>query len=196
LINWRATLLHTSNYASYALPLAGGVLSGALTINNTLRINSTEFGANQGYIYFGDGTLDRWIGYNGTTYQLRTEGANNTIIHSGNYNSYTPTLTGAGASGAWGISITGNASYLASNGGNQADQLQYWNAYNNASLNPDTSYWYGIRMAHGDAETYYNATLAISFFADVIKFRRKAGGVNADWQTLWHTGNDGFGFRA
>lgn len=33
----------------------------------------------------------------------------NTILHSGNYNSYAPTLKGVGASGTWGISITGNA---------------------------------------------------------------------------------------
>lgn len=32
-----------------------------------------------------------------------------TLLHSGNYNSYSPTLTGTGASGTWGISITGNA---------------------------------------------------------------------------------------
>ena len=31
------------------------------------------------------------------------------ILHSGNYNSYAPTLTGTGASGTWGISISGNA---------------------------------------------------------------------------------------
>lgn len=31
------------------------------------------------------------------------------VIHAGNYNSYTPTLTGVGASGTWGINITGNA---------------------------------------------------------------------------------------
>lgn len=31
------------------------------------------------------------------------------ILHSGNYTSYSPTLTGSGASGTWGISITGNA---------------------------------------------------------------------------------------
>jgi hypothetical protein len=30
-------------------------------------------------------------------------------LNSGNYNSYAPTLTGGGASGTWGISITGNA---------------------------------------------------------------------------------------
>ena len=31
------------------------------------------------------------------------------ILTSGNYNSYAPTLTGTGASGTWGIDITGNA---------------------------------------------------------------------------------------
>ena len=32
-----------------------------------------------------------------------------TVLHSANYNSYAPTLTGTGASGTWGINITGNA---------------------------------------------------------------------------------------
>ena len=31
------------------------------------------------------------------------------LIHSANYNSYAPTLTGTGASGNWGINVTGNA---------------------------------------------------------------------------------------
>jgi hypothetical protein len=31
------------------------------------------------------------------------------LLHAGNYNSYAPTFTGTGASGTWGISITGNA---------------------------------------------------------------------------------------
>ena len=34
------------------------------------------------------------------------------VLHSGNYNSYAPTLTGGGASGTWAISITGNANTL------------------------------------------------------------------------------------
>jgi hypothetical protein len=46
----------------------------------------------------------RWrAGYQGTWYTWRQ------ILHSANYNSYSPTLTGTGASGTWGISITGNA---------------------------------------------------------------------------------------
>jgi len=32
-----------------------------------------------------------------------------TLLHSGNYNNYAPTLSGTGATGTWGISITGNA---------------------------------------------------------------------------------------
>ena len=36
-------------------------------------------------------------------------GSGNTVLHSGNYNSYAPTLTGGGASGTWGINITGNS---------------------------------------------------------------------------------------
>ena len=37
-----------------------------------------------------------------------------TFIHSGNYNSYAPTLTGTGASGTWNISISGNAATASS----------------------------------------------------------------------------------
>jgi len=33
----------------------------------------------------------------------------NQVLHAGNYNSYSPTLTGGNASGTWGINITGNA---------------------------------------------------------------------------------------
>jgi hypothetical protein len=32
-----------------------------------------------------------------------------TLLHSGNFNSFSPTLTGGGASGTWGINVTGNA---------------------------------------------------------------------------------------
>jgi hypothetical protein len=41
-------------------------------------------------------------------------GTLHTVLHSGNYNSFAPTLTGGGASGSWGISITGNAATASS----------------------------------------------------------------------------------
>lgn len=39
-------------------------------------------------------------------------GAWRKLLHDGNYNSYAPTLTGGGASGTWGINITGTAAGL------------------------------------------------------------------------------------
>lgn len=35
----------------------------------------------------------------------------NVVLHSANYNSYAPTKTGGGASGTWGINVSGNAAY-------------------------------------------------------------------------------------
>lgn len=47
------------------------------------------------------------IGWNELTYD------NKPILHSGNYSSYTVTKTGGGASGTWGINITGSAGSVA-----------------------------------------------------------------------------------
>jgi hypothetical protein len=38
-----------------------------------------------------------------------------TVLHDGNYNSYAPTLTGTGASGSWGISVTGSSASCTGN---------------------------------------------------------------------------------
>ena len=40
---------------------------------------------------------------------------NNQALHAGNFNSYSPSLTGNGASGTWGINITGSAGSLSTN---------------------------------------------------------------------------------
>ena len=50
-----------------------------------------------------------WIGFARQAYDSAAWGTIRTILHSGNYNSYSPTLTGTGASGTWGISVTGSA---------------------------------------------------------------------------------------
>ena len=45
------------------------------------------------------------------------------LLHDGNYNTYSPTLTGTGASGVWPISITGNALYATSAGSSNTATL-------------------------------------------------------------------------
>ena len=58
--------------------------------------NAHEIAFNNNGIFRRNGATNTW----GSWYKL---------IDSGNYNSYSPTLTGIGASGTWGISISGNA---------------------------------------------------------------------------------------
>lgn len=71
----------------------------------------TWMGGDRNYIYYSSasplriGSSAGYVEFNGST--LNAGG--NTVLHAGNYNSYSPTLTGTGASGTWGVSITGNA---------------------------------------------------------------------------------------
>ena len=57
----------------------------------------------------GNGTLYFRQGYNGSW------GTWLTMLSSANYNSYSPTLTGTGASGSWGISVTGSSASCTGN---------------------------------------------------------------------------------
>lgn len=79
------------------------------------RINNLNDGC---YISFGErpsqGTFTTEktlkIGDNGIQYSDDGGSSYKEVLHSGNYNTYSPSLTGAGASGSWGIDITGTAS--------------------------------------------------------------------------------------
>lgn len=59
---------------------------------------------------------------------------NGTALDSANYNSYSPTLTGGGASGTWGINITGNAATVSSITSGQVTGALGFTPYN--STNP------------------------------------------------------------
>lgn len=77
---------------------------------------------------------------------------------------------------------------LSSYRGSNSSSLQYWYGVND-ELNPNTDYWYSLRMGRGDADTYYSAQLSFNFFTDIIKFRRRGGGSLTPWVELYHTGN-------
>lgn len=90
----------SSHIHSY-LPLSGGTISGILTIKAD-GYPLIEFKA-------GDTTYG-YYGFSSTGIAAIWDTKNwQTLLHSANYNSYAPTLTGTGASGTWGISISGNA---------------------------------------------------------------------------------------
>jgi hypothetical protein len=216
-------LLAAGNYTSFNAHLRALGGNDAMDFN-TLEYNSMYYAyiqnsANKppsyGYAYGTILTFDPGVGTAGRAQMYISHAGNDLCFRGGwngndswqtwnrtltdqNYNSYSPTLTGGGASGTWGISITGNAAtasnasnswQLGSDTGSKSNALQYWQLVGDNTLNPSTEWHYAIRMSHGDAATYYSATLALSFFSDTFQFRRKTGGTNQSWRTIIHDGN-------
>ena len=138
------------------------------------------------------------------------------MLTSGNYNSFSPTLTGTGASGSWGISVTGSSASCTGNsatattattatssgcvnsdtGNVGGSRLQYWQVSGNTTLNPDTEWYNAIRMGHGDPVTYYSNTLAVkmtgSNLGDIYT-RTTTNGTAGTWNRFWNNNNDGAG---
>lgn len=118
------------------------------------------------------------------------------VLTHRNYTNYTVTKTGGGASGTWGISITGNAAtattaqYLASN--SRMDYgwngLNYFNIYGTAGTavkannTPTTAWWHILRFNHANSSGYYT-DLAVPFNANSLYYKRVAAGAlaNGKW---------------
>ena len=102
-----ATAGHTHAY----LPLSGGTLSGGITFkyganttNQVIQFSSTDSSDPQ-TVYLG---IRRPLSSYGPCYK-DNNGNWYDLIHSGNYTTYTVKKDGTGASGTWGINISGNA---------------------------------------------------------------------------------------
>ena len=120
------TLIHSGNIGSQSVNYATSA-SNADTVDNEHASAFAHIGAHNNLMASGNEFTFALSGFSGNVYiNYRTAGGYNgnitgydfyngaggllgTAIHTGNYNSYSPTLTGSGASGTWGISITGNA---------------------------------------------------------------------------------------
>lgn len=57
---------------------------GTLVANSFLRVINPDL-PQTGYIYYGDGTQDRWIGYDGTSFVLKAVTGIHYLWHSGNF---------------------------------------------------------------------------------------------------------------
>jgi hypothetical protein len=134
-----ATTATTATQVSNSLTLAtsGTGLSGSASFNGasaqTFTVTSNATSANTASTIvardssgnFTAGTITAALSGNATTATSATSASNSTttsqtnfsnltigssqVLYAGNYNSYAPTLGGTGASGTWGISISGNA---------------------------------------------------------------------------------------
>lgn len=95
----------------------------------------------------------------------------NSILHSANYNAYAPTKTGGGASGTWGIDVTGYSKRLYFNQSAAVANTLMTNAglyYNQVSSSTDTGYPsdYGhvIRLQRGVSTTLSSSQLVLDLF--------------------------------
>ena len=97
-----------------------------------------------------------------------------TVVTSGNYNSYAPSLTGGGASGTWGINITGSS---ASCTGNAASATTTDNINGRAFYNRDSGNALG-------QDSYTNN--GVGYVNSVSLFGQTDGGIyTSAYSTSW-----------
>lgn len=122
------------------------------------------------------------------------------ILHAGNYNDYAPTKTGGGASGSWGISITGNAATATTSSMLTVKDVRgesrlpsYFEekrvtAWFNNTGNPASNWFSGIHVK-GWTDTYMSWELAT--YSDVtsttnssLYYRNGLGSTWHAWRTI------------
>lgn len=127
------------------------------------------------------------------------------LLTSNNYTDYTVTKTGVGASGTWGINITGNANTATTSSNSNwlntnstllygASGLNYFNISGTAGGAADqnqtpTADWYHIiRMNHANGNGYYT-DIASCFHNNNMYMKRVASGNSSGWLHIWVEGN-------
>lgn len=96
---WRGRILSKNSTADKAAFLGTyGTIAGVFAHNNALNA-------------WADLYVNTVDGSSGGTVRMPTSLllGGNQALHAGNYTSYSPSLTGSGASGTWGINVTGNS---------------------------------------------------------------------------------------
>lgn len=100
------TYLKKNNDSASGLTCVNDTFGSQLTIKR----NSTNAATVK---FTNSGNTNNYVGFTGTDktmYKWGDSGANQTaFLDASNYNNYAPTKTGSGASGTWGINISGNA---------------------------------------------------------------------------------------
>lgn len=167
------TVIHRNDGANYYILLsAAGTISGTWNALRPLLINLTTGGltSQNGQTFTGGCSVD--------TLSIGGFAA----IHVNNVNSYAPTLTGVGATGSWGISVTGSS---ASCTGNAATAT-----YCNAGAQPDTWNDHNARLIRNSSPT---ATYADGMYIGYANTnsgltRVFGGGSTTAWSQIDSTG--------
>jgi hypothetical protein len=139
------------------------------------------------------------------------------LLHSGNYTSYAPSLTGSGASGTWSINVTGSAGSAPANGGtatalngsNYISRTGSSGNYNtdfnntpagsvrhhgddaNTTNNPGGTWWFVDNYRHSNSSSYWGTQIAWGWEDNANKLaqRNVSGGNWGGWVYYLNSGN-------
>lgn len=179
-------------FNSIGLAIAASGTAGSISLNQS-GTRSWSITPTGGNLAFASGDGSGALTYN-----------SNIILHAGNYNSYAPTLTGTGASGTWGISISGNAATATS--ADQIDGVPFRNSISSGPVNADnldsngiTYYTSGVTNFSGnstDGALYSQAyssswqhQIAGDYRSGQIALRGKNSGTWQSWRTVLDSSN-------
>jgi hypothetical protein len=207
--NW-LTMLSSSNFSSYALPIVGGTLTGLLTIETLsdfkLRLRVPSGDTSQwNYIEFNgsDGVRDAYFGTDGGGVPTWYNDATGTYITLGS----TATVNGTQIvtnSGTWGISITGSASSATTFNGLNFNGLntRFTGDLNTLGLSSTSGiYNIGAGYTNGPLGDLYgtlfgiwNSDISVQFWATYngdFYWRKSVGGsyTGAPWRTILDSSN-------
>lgn len=206
------------------LPLSGGILNANKSIgfhaysavsggggwaldciNFYDRVATKRFGGlgyygsnlNLNYIYLG---TESYSGVNLRIYgtgQSDLKWGDNVVLHEGNYNSYAPKLDGTGATGTWGISISGNAATATNadtlDGQHNIVQVSDWNSWvgsfrisaeNTATNAPAEGFHYGYQMQFHRRPAVFYTDLITNLYHDELYFRRHDENGYGAWKQI------------
>jgi hypothetical protein len=213
----------SANYSSYALPLSGGTLTGDVVYVNLRSSGGQDYGiiGRNGYLdtvngigsdplelnYYSGGPVKIGSGTYGSKalYAVGIYDNGNQVLHAGNYNSYSPTLTGGNASGTWSINVTGSAgsagSVAWSGVSSKPSYLMYYQGFTLDANTMDTNatgFTYAVNAPHtgpvarfstgGGYDLWLNAPYS---GGGTLSFRTRNGdaGSNNAWRTLLSDSN-------
>lgn len=189
-------ILHSGNYATTLdnayLKLTGGMINtgdiAGLTIyRNNSKYSMVHFCNNEEGILVDVGYLG--VVGEGVPVYLNSGGNQFNLLHAGNFNSYAPTLTGTGASGTWGIDISGSADSfnLHHASPNKASVDRFFTGGFQSSGTPKTNYATGFTLRNFDLAWDFQ----LSFDSDARLYtRRRTSSDWQDWKTVAFTDSD------
>ena len=178
-----------STLQGYSPNTTGGASTIVQRDGNGYIQNSYFYTSGGGSERNGSG-LGYFAAYNSGDYYIRSYTAAAAAAAMGalttsNYNSYSPTLTGGGASGTWSISISGGSNSIQSSGYGSTNHTWRQESGTFAGYSGWASY---LISSHGDGATYYNQTLIMPFWG-APQYSRLEGGVFRGPYTILSTEN-------